>query len=239
MTASLRAASLTAASFSAASLGAASLAAALAGGPAPAAADVNYSPSNWNGHHVYLSPARHSSAGSRGECNNNNENHMAHASAVEAAVGLGHGLVDRGYKVQIGTGTVSSAIANSNAWDAHAHIPIHSNAAVDFDCADTDPSRHGTVVIYANGSSSGQRLAGILEAAIDGYSPGTRDYTCMNPGDPCTSFNRLGELHSTNAPSAYLEAEFHTWKTGTDWLTDNNWQWLMGYTVDQFYGYPR
>src|SRR5918995_1839097 len=43
-----------------------------------ARADYIYQPyGTWNGKKIYLSPARHSDAGGRGECQGMNENHMA------------------------------------------------------------------------------------------------------------------------------------------------------------------
>lgn len=93
-----------------------------------ARADEIYDPYNsWNGYKVYLSPARHSDAGNRGECGNNNENNMAYNSSWHATNGWHYNdvyndtsayrnLRARGYQVRIGTGTLQSAIDNSNAW---------------------------------------------------------------------------------------------------------------------------
>lgn len=202
----------------------------------PAVADWNYNPSTWNGYRIYLSPARHSDTGMRGECASD-ENTMAQNVALGATGGSGTNLLDRQYQVQVGTGTVASAIANSNAWGADAHIPIHSNARTE-SCSTTNASVHGTVVIYHQSSTNGSVLAAQLRDRVGAVSPGTNDYKCKNPGDPCTTIN-LGELSNTVATAAYLETEFHTWNTGTSWIQQTGWKWRIGWAVDEFYGYPR
>jgi len=221
-----------------------------------AASDLTYDPlMTWNGKKVYLSPARHSDAGGRGECQDGNgmgslnENTAAFRFAYYAASGdyIGdsttsnayRNLRTRGYKVRIGRGTVSSAISNSNAWGATVHIPIHSNARPE-NCNDTTASSHGTHVIYKSyGSNGGEGLAGYIKDTIGASSPGTNDLICHNSSD-CTIFTCLGELCNTNAKAAYLEREFHTWNLGAKWMaTDQYNTWRLGWAIDQFLGYPR
>ena len=219
-------------------------------------ADLTYdSLSEWNGKKVYLSPARHSDAGSRGECTGSdgmgdlNENTAAYRYAYYAASGnyVGSSTSDspyrnlrlRGYKVRIGRGTVSSAISNSNAWGADVHIPIHSNARSE-SCSSTNTSRHGTHIIYKSyGSTGGEGLSGFIKDTVGVSSPGTNDLICHNSSS-CTAFDCLGELCKTSAKAAYLEREFHTWNTGAKWMkTDQYHSWRLGWAVDQFLDYPR
>lgn len=220
-------------------------------GPA-AVADYVYRPyGTWNGAKIYLSPARHSDTGHRGECRRQSENEMAFRTARRATNGRYYGdsyqpdspwrnLRSRGYLVRIGTGSVSSAVRNSNAWGAHLHIPIHSNADVAGRCARTNAGRFGTVVIYKSyGSSGGQGLARAIGERVGPASPGTRDYICHNSSS-CTRFNCLAELCNTRARAAYLEAEFHTWNRGVDFVRKSYWwAWRLGWAVDRFLGYPR
>jgi hypothetical protein len=213
-------------------------------------ADTIYNPyGTWNGFKIYLSPARHSDTGSRGECGGNSENAMAATAANNATNGnyyndlydpssVYRNLRARGYQVRIGDGTLRSAIDNSNAWGANLHIPMHSNADVTGQCTRTDASRFGTVTIYRYTSSNGQVFAGILRDKVGASSPGTRDYACKNPGDPCTTID-LGELRETNAVAGYLESDFHTWNTGVNWLKQPSWPWRIGWAVDAHLGYPR
>jgi hypothetical protein len=220
-----------------------------------ARADYIYQPyGTWNGKKIYLSPARHSDAGGRGECQGTNENHMAFNEAWYASNGAYYNdvynpnhtlrnLRARHYRVRVGTGTVASAIENSNAWGANRHIPIHSNADVANQCGRTNASRFGTVGIYWNGSPNGRDLARELKNTIGTYSgrtsPGTNDFICYNPGHPCTTIT-LGELRYTNAPAAYMETEFHTWNRGVNWLLDSRiWGWRFGWAIDVHMGYPR
>lgn len=216
--------------------------------------DLIYEPyGTWNGYRIYLSPARHGDSGSRGECGTLGENDLAYWVAWDATNGDYYNdaydpsstlrnLRARGYRVRIGRGTLQSAIDNSNAWGADLHIPIHSNADVFGQCSRTDPSRFGTVVIYWSTSTGGQALASQLLSTVgtsSGYrSPGTNDYTCYNPGHPCTQIT-LGELRYTSAVAAYMETEFHTWTTGYNWIYDSPiWAWRIGWGIDVYLNYP-
>lgn len=206
------------------------------------AQDLIYYPSVANGKRIYLSPATHTDAGGRGECGGLNENDIAYWNSRLATYGdfssLGvRNLQQRGYTVRIGTGTIQSAINNSNSWGASAHIPIHSNAPSS-SCTTTDATRHGTMVIYRSGSTNGPLLADKLMKWVGGGSPGTNDFTCYNPGHPCSKVD-LGELRDTAAPAAYLEAEYHTWNTGTNFLWNEAWSWRVAAGVDEHFGYPR
>lgn len=239
-------------------------AAVVAAAPQFAGADQIFQPiGHWNGKKIYLSPARHeddTQAGARGECGTLTENQLAYFEAYDATNGNYYrgrftqtsrwrNLRVRHYKVRIGTGTLVSAIANSNAWGATLHIPIHSNADVAHACGRTDASRFGTLGIWRVGNPRGRDLATKLVRVLgieagtagtnDRPSPGTHDITCYNPGQPCTAID-LGELRETRATSAYLEMEFHTWNTGYDWLlTDWPWAWRFGRGIDLHLGYPR
>src|SRR5215212_3674304 len=204
------------------------------------AQDILYDPyGTWNNYRIYLSPARHADAGGRGECGGNNENNMAYDVAWTAATGdNGYDLRSRGYKVRIGQGTVSSAISNSNAWAAHVHVPLHSNAS-SATCTSTNAAAFGTNTIYYYTSANGQRLANGLIYWVGYESPGTHDYSCKNPGDPCTTIN-LGELSQTTAVAAYSETEFHVWNTGVNWLVNElPWAWNVAEAIDEYLGYPR
>lgn len=212
--------------------------------------DLIYEPyGTWNGYRVYLSPARHTDSGGRGECGSLGENDLAYWVAWDATNGsyyndvydpssVNRNLLARGYRVRIGRGTVQSAIDNSNAWGADLHIPIHSNADVAGQCSRTDASRFGTVVIYWSTSTNGQNLASQLRSTVGASSPGTNDMTCYNPGHPCTQIT-LGELRYTSAVAAYLETEFHTWTTGYNWIYNSPvWAWRIGWAVDSHLNYP-
>lgn len=222
--------------------------------PPAARADLIFEPTRtWNGHRIYLSPARHE-PDNRG-CSSASENELAYFAAYDAANSLFYNdvydpsnpyrsLRSRGYRVRVGTGTLSSAIANSNAWGATRHIVIHSNAdGPPTQCSRTNRDLFGTLGIYRSGSTQGYDLTYKLSHSIGvetgRRSPGTNDIMCFNPGHPCTDTD-LGELRETNAPAAYMETEYHTWNPGVTWLYDSaSWAWRFGYAVDWHLGYPR
>ncbi|HIE55936.1 MAG TPA: hypothetical protein EYP90_12300 [Chromatiaceae bacterium] len=211
---------------------------------------------DWNGKRIYLSPARHSNAGQRGECPGllGNENTAAFNVAVRTADDyldipgswwFGNfvliyklGLAVRGYQVRVGTGTLASAILNSNTWPADVHIPIHSNARNEgsLGCANANPNTHGAVAVYV--SSQGELLADEIIRQYQGVTPGAQDFSC-HVSSPCTAFNSLAELNNTSAVAAYLEREFHTWDEGADFLSDGEeYSWLAE-AVDAYLGRPR
>lgn len=145
---------------------------ALVGAATPASADEESAPTVWNGHRIYLSPARHTDAGSRGECQLKNENTMAYGVASVAGNSSAGGLTSRGYKVRIGTGTYQSAVSNSNAWGANAHVVLHSNSgAGSGTCASRSGSSRGTHVMYTDGSLGGASLSQRMLDEVAGASP--------------------------------------------------------------------
>jgi hypothetical protein len=221
----------------------------LATAPAAQADEFYYSYGTWNGKKIYLSPARHSDSGSRGECSGKSENDMAYSTARNGVNGDWYGDYDsdyydpngggrnlraRNYQIRIGTGTIYSAVDNSNAWGSDLHIPIHSNASGSGTCGG---SYGGTVTIYK--SSAGQAFAGQLRYTHEASSPGTNDLTCY-VGSSCTQASCLYELCSTTAVAGYLEADYHDWSGATGWLDAGySWSWRIGWAVDRYLGYPR
>ena len=202
-----------------------------------AAADVTYVPWPTNGEKVYLSQSCHDRGSGRCQENTGCSNHVGEnawsASLARAALrddkGWG-GLLDRQYIVRRGTSLTSQNIKSSNAWGALMHIPLHSNASP-WDC--TPPykaSTFGTWGMYV--SNNGKQLATELVNRIGPASPGTNDKIVKR--------SDLGELNQTRAVAGYLEAEFHTYGAGVDWLQKvEEWDWRLGYAVDKCRGYPR
>lgn len=205
----------------------------------PASADSIYNPAVWNNRIIYLSRACHD--GNDGVpggacipntgCNNFNENAQSNTTSLAAANGRGPGdnLVERGYKVHVGTGTAGQNIASSNAARATLHIPLHTNSGAQLNCSSTTAANHGTWGMFA--SANGQNCASSLVNRVGQASPGTNDITQRR--------NDLGELTRTTAIGCYLEAEFHSWSTGVTWIRDEiNWTWRIGWAVDSYLGYP-
>lgn len=205
-----------------------------------AKADTVYQPSGtWNGKLIYLSRACHD--GNDGVpggdcipntgCDSFNENYNSGEAIKEAITNTSAGQLNlqlRGYRSILGNGTLGQNVANSNAAGADVHIPVHSNAKSE-SCGNTDNSGHGTwgMYRYANQETCATRIKNRLGSA----SPGTADITSYTTG--------LGELNNVNALACYIEAEFHTWRRGVDWLRlQSEWAWRIGYIVDLQLDYP-
>lgn len=209
------------------------------------AVDEFYYPITWNGYRIYLSKPTHPDAGSRGECGGRNENTIGEYNARDAAVGFSEttgaqDLVERGYEVRLGATTYQEAVNNSNLWSATVHVPIHSNAYKPYSCTSTDAPRHGSMSIHTSDYNTSQNLAEWLKYWMAPATPGTGDRLCLN-GTACTDSVNLYELTATTAyRKAYLEAEFHVWNTGSNFLyTDLTWQWRIAAGIDSHLGTPR
>lgn len=210
----------------------------------PATADTTYTAvAPWNGKKVYLSPAYHTAtAGARGECNSpystpRTERTMGRIVALAAANGGSNNFRTRNYHVRIGDSDPTTNKNSSNAWGAHIHIPMHSNARTQpGGCTGTGTSGNGTVQIYV--STNGNALAASLRDRLSTVTPGTSDQSC-HVSSSCTKYSCLVELCSTSAVASYSETEFHTWNRGTAFLYDRaDWAWRFGWAVDAHLGYP-
>lgn len=148
----------------------------------------------------------------------------------------GTNLVQRGYYVRVGAADPDENVIRSNNWNSDYHIPMHSNARGLTSCGNYSASDSGTIVFYYPNSSAGQGLAETIAPRVGGQSPGDYRYA---------SGKNLYELRETNMPAAFIEAEFHDWQAGVDWLQSydgggsySNWTWTVGWGVDTYLGYP-
>lgn len=201
-----------------------------------AQADTEYLPQYWNGKKVYLSVACHDGNDGTpgGPCINNpgcanyweNTGSNKIANAAINGDGAGRNLLERFYFVRKGRGTYNQNVAHSNRWGADVHVPLHTNAKSET-CANHDASTHGTWALYRGAGD--ERCARILQRKVGADSPGTNDSTKFR--------DDLAELSNPNAPTCYLEAEFHTWRRGVDWIRkEHSWTYRIGGTLDQFFG---
>ncbi|MBL0888016.1 N-acetylmuramoyl-L-alanine amidase [Myceligenerans indicum] len=212
--------------------------AAAAGAP-PASADTDYNPGNWNGKRIYLSQACHDgndgvpggSCITNHGCRDYSENAQSYATALHAINGVRDNrmnLLERGYRVRRGTGTLNQNVNSSNNYGADLHIPIHSNARTE-KCGDTTRSKHGTLMMYV--SKAGRRCSDSFVRWFGPGSPGTNDVRAYR--------SNLGELNNTTAVACYLEMDFHTWRKGRNWLIgEQNYSWRVGRSIDEYLGYP-
>lgn len=104
-----------------------------------------------------------------------------------------------------------TSIAESNAWGANLHIPIHTNASTN----NGTGKAGGTVVFVYNTGTAHMKFAEPIYNSVQEISPGTTDYGVQpNPG--------LAELNSTIAMGIYIEVDFHDNPSIAKWIIENS-----------------
>lgn len=187
-------------------------------------------PVNWNGYWIYLSPAHHYTGDNPG-CSG----YVEDQNMRSAAYALAQDLVGRQYRVRIGNGDPTQNTNESNAMvlAPRYHIPMHSNGSTT-NGALCLGQRGGTEAYNVSGNAGGSYLAQEFVNKLGPVSPGS--------GDQRTPLQAtaLHELQYVRAVVAYLEADFHDWRPGRDWLvTHYDWVWYLSWAIDTRLGYPR
>ena len=100
---------------------------------------------------------------------------------------------------------MSSKCAKSDAFGAELHLPIHTNAF--------------------NGQTSGTRIM-CYQMSGEGYKASKAIFDVLAPLTPGTSENitahpELYEIKNANAPTAYVEVDFHDVPSVAEWLIAN------------------
>ncbi len=103
-----------------------------------------------------------------------------------------------------GNDAMDRRIAESNAWGADAHIPIHTNA---FNGQVT-----GTRMFCYNTSGEGYKLCESIMEALAPITPGNSDNIVEKHWD---------EVDYADAPTAYVEVGFHDNPTEAQWIIDH------------------
>lgn len=99
---------------------------------------------------------------------------------------------------------MATSIAESNAWGADLHIPIHTNAG----------GGDGTVVFVYEQSEENLKPARAIYQEVQAVTPGQTLYGVR-------TLSQLAELNSTNAIAVYLEVDFHDNREIAKWLIEN------------------
>ena len=216
-----------------------------AAGTAMAGTPTTYYPATnggyGNGYRVFLSPASHSP--DRQSCLSDplaTENEMAWMNSSSATRGYDANsldLTERGWTVQIGSGTNQEKINQGNAWGAHIYVSVHSNAILG-GCTTTQ-AKGGTWGMYRTSDTNSKNLADWFHYWVSPASPGTNDKSCLISS--CSQYNTLAEMEGSTAHTrAYLEQEFHDYQAGATWMLNNTaWQWRIAASIDGHYGNPR
>ena len=103
---------------------------------------------------------------------------------------------------------MSSKCANSEAFGADLHVPIHSNAY--------NGQATGTRVYYGADGSAGHKAAKAILARLGAITPGAPDL--------CKPYPELYEIRTPKAPTAYIETDFHDNPQVARWIIDHTEQ---------------
>ena len=148
---------------------------------------------------VYLSPS------------NQTENRYAYGSTNEAeqcgriAEACRAALERSGVSVKVGHMiSMQQKCSESTAFGAELHVPIHTNAF--------NGSVMGTRMFCYN-AGKGMAACKAIFTRVAPLSPGTSENIQVNP--------KLYEVRVPEAPTAYLECEFHDTVEGARWLVEN------------------
>lgn len=105
---------------------------------------------------------------------------------------------------------MKTSIAESNAWGADLHIPIHTNACTN----DGTGTAGGTLVMVYSDTPANTAIARPVYNAVQSVTPGATDYGVQPRPD-------LAELNNTNAIAVYIEVDFHDNPPIAKWLIEN------------------
>ena len=101
--------------------------------------------------------------------------------------------------------TMQNRVKHANSWGADLYVPIHTNAF--------NKKVGGTRLFYYKPNTESHKAAQKIYAALKDLSPGTSDNCSQNTG--------LYEAKKPNAPSAYVEAEFHDVPEYAKWIVEH------------------
>ena len=115
-------------------------------------------------------------------------------------------LVRCGFEVKVNhMGTLAEKCAQSNAWHADLHIPIHTNAC--------NGTVSGTRMFYYAEGSNSQKACKAIYNVLAPLTPGKSENTRAYPN--------LYEMNQTTMPSVYIEVDFHDVPEVAKWIIEN------------------
>lgn len=100
---------------------------------------------------------------------------------------------------------MATKVKVANDWNADLYVPIHTNAF--------NRKVGGTRIFYYAENGEGHKAAKCVYKYLKPLSPGTSDNITPNP--------ELYEVKYPEAPTVYVEAEFHDNAEYADWIIDN------------------
>ena len=157
---------------------------------------------------VYLSPS------------NQTDNRYAYGNTTEAeqcgkiAEACRAALERSGVTVMVGhMPAMQEKVRQSDAFGAELHVPIHTNAF--------NGKVMGTRMFCYNAAGKGMAACKAIFAQLAPITPGESENIQVN--------DKLYEVRSPKAPTAYIECEFHDNPTSAKWIVENTA--LMGETI--------
>lgn len=109
--------------------------------------------------------------------------------------------------------SMQEKVAASNAFDADLHVPIHTNAF--------NGTVSGTRMFCFNNNGNGMRACKAIFNRLAPVTPGTSENIRVDAS--------LYEVRVPNAPTAYIEVDFHDVPTVAKWIIGNTE--LIGETI--------
>lgn len=103
------------------------------------------------------------------------------------------------------TSSMAARCSESDAWGADLHVPIHTNAY--------NGSVTGTRLFCYSTGGAGYKACQAVFAALAPLTPGTSENIRANPG--------LYEVSNPNAPTVYIEVDFHDVAAVAKWIIEN------------------
>ena len=149
---------------------------------------------------IYLSPSDQTN--NKYAAGSTNEEKVCEqiADACEAA------LKRCGFEVKNNkTASMANRVAESNAWGADLHVPIHTNAH--------NAKTTGTRIFCWDATGAGYKASKAVFDVLAPLTPGTSESVSVN--------KTLYEIKKPKASSVYVEVDFHDVNSVAKWLINN------------------
>lgn len=101
--------------------------------------------------------------------------------------------------------SMAARVSAANAWGADLYIPVHTNAY--------NGKVSGTRMFYYSTASAGYKAVQAIYKRLAPVTPGTSESISAYPG--------LYEVKNPNAPTAYIEVDFHDVASVAKWIIEH------------------
>lgn len=101
--------------------------------------------------------------------------------------------------------TMPAKVESANKWGADLYVPIHTNAY--------NKSTSGTRIFSYDSTGAGRKAANAVYKYLAPLTPGT--------SESVTTYSDLYEIREPNAPTVYIECEFHDVPAVAKWIIEH------------------